>query len=584
MTVIERRPLQIRSDAFGWPEDIHPVLRQVFARRRLASVAELDLELKSLTPVGQFDQLEAAVELLLRHRESPIVIVGDFDADGATSTALMCLVLRDLGFSRVGFRIPDRIRDGYGLSPGLVERIDSKDAALIITVDNGISSHEGVAAARARGVDVLVTDHHLPPETLPDANAIVNPNLATTEFPGKSLAGVGVAFYLLAALGRELGKPGAVVPYLDLVALGTVADLVGLDQSNRILVNEGIKRIRAGVCRPGLKQLAAVAGVALATVTTTTLGYRLGPRLNAAGRLDDMAVGVRCLMTDSREEAKSLAASLDELNRSRQSIETDMREQAMTIVDGLGLADADLPAAICLRQPGWHEGLVGLVASRVKERWHRPTFAFAVTADGSLKGSGRSIPGFHLRDALAEVDVSNPGMIPRYGGHAMAAGMSLPAEHYEDFVAAITRVAVEKISPDTLARRLLTDGPLAPEHLSLPVARLLRDAVPWGQGFPEPCFDDRFELVDRRVLKDTHLKLKLKPVSAGSDAGGLDASGTGADASRTGGKLIEAIAFNQSGVSWSVGETRRIAYQLSVNDFFADERVQLVIEHIADPV
>ena len=562
MTAIARRPVVDGAAAWTWPDGLHPVLRQVLARRALASPVELDLTLKSLVPVGRFDELAPAVDLLIAHRESRIVIVGDFDADGATSTALMLLTLGDLGFRDVGFRIPDRFRHGYGLGPELVESLLDEAPRLIVTVDNGISSFAGVATARAHGIDVLITDHHLPPDRLPDATAIVNPNLAGSAFPCKSLAGVGVAFYLLAALGKALDQPAAVTRYLDLVALGTVADLVRLDQSNRILVDQGLKRIRASQCRPGVRWLAVQGGADLATVTTATLGYRIGPRLNAAGRLDDMSIGVRCLVTASETEARELAAMLDGLNRDRQSLEAEMKAEALAIVDALEPADGLLPAAICLKRDEWHEGLVGLVASRVRERYHRPSFAFALSASGELKGSGRSIPGFHLRDALAEVDAIDPGLIDRFGGHAMAAGLTLAPERFERFVEAITAVAAARIGADALARQVLTDGALDPAHLCLPVAKLLRDAVPWGQGFPEPCFDDRFVLIESRTLKETHLKLKLRPV-AGSEA-------------------VDAIAFHQADAVWRAGEIRHIAYRLGVNDYFADERVQLIVEHIAD--
>lgn len=559
MTTIERRPLAV-TGSWVWPHAFHPVLRQVVERRTLASPAELDLSFKSLLPVSRFDELGAAVELLLAHRDEPILIAGDFDADGATSTALMVLTLRDLGFTQVGFRIPDRFRHGYGLSRAFVESLGEAAPRLIVTVDNGISSHGGVEAARGRGIDVLITDHHLPPDRLPAATVIVNPNLATSAFPGKSLAGVGVAFYLLAALGKALEQPAAVTRYLDLVALGTVADLVRLDQGNRILVDQGLRRIRAGQCRPGIRALAQVSGTPLTGVTTSTLGFRLGPRLNAAGRLDDMAVGVRCLLTDSADEATGIAATLDGLNRERQELEADMKAEALAIVGALELPDAALPPAICVQRDDWHEGLVGLVAARVKERYHRPSFAFARTAGGELKGSGRSIPGFHLRDALAEVDARHPGLIARFGGHAMAAGLTLEAVAFSEFAGVMTEVAAARIDPGSLTKKILSDGALAPEHFTVPVAKLLRDSMPWGQGFPEPCFDDRFRLLDRRRLKDLHLKLRLEPLA--------------------GGGAVDAIAFHQADTDWPVGSVRHIAYRLSLNDYYADERVQLVVEHI----
>src|SRR5690606_4636011 len=345
----------------------------------------LVLSLSAMTPVGRFEALGAAVELLLAHRTHGIVIVGDFDADGATSAALATLTLRRLGFPDVHYFIPDRFELGYGLTPEVVDRVDALAPRLIMTVDNGITSHAGVEAARARGIDVLITDHHLPPDVVPPANVIVNPNLPGDPFAGKHLAGVGVVFYLLAALGKALGRPNAVLEFIDLVALGTVADLVPLDRTNRILVSEGLRRIRAGRCRPGVAALAAAAGMPLGDVTAATLGYQIGPRLNAAGRLDDMSVGVRCLVTDDPGEAEALAARLDGLNRERRELEARMKEEAIELVTGAELDRSSLPPVVCLAHPDWHEGLVGLVASRIKERYHRPTFAFAPADGGRLK-------------------------------------------------------------------------------------------------------------------------------------------------------------------------------------------------------
>lgn len=560
--MIERRPIETRD--WPWPKALHPVLRQVLARRALGSPQELELGLRHLVPVGRFDALNDAVDLLLAHRQRRIVIVGDFDADGATSTALCLLTLKRLGFDHVDYFIPDRFTLGYGLSAGVIAALGPTAPGLIVTVDNGIGSHDGVAAAREAGIDVLITDHHLPPDRLPDANVIVNPNLPQDDFPGKALAGVGVVFYLLAALGRTLDEPAAVSRYLDLVALGTVADLVPLDHSNRILVEQGLERIRAGHCRPGLSALCKVAGVSLRDVTAATLGYQVGPRLNAAGRLDDMSIGVRCLASDDSTEATQLATELDRLNRERRALETKMKAEAVDLVNDVTLEglDGELPPAICLSRGDWHEGLVGLVASRIKERYHRPTFAFAPSADGELKGSGRSIPGFHLRDALAEVDAANPHLIKRFGGHAMAAGLSIAAPALADFEQAIVDVAASRVPPEAFARTILSDGPLAPADMNVAVANLLRDAGPWGQGFPEPCFDGHFDLLERRTLKDAHLKLKLRP--------------------EEGGAAIDAIAFNQAECGWTVGARRRIAYRLEVNDYFATHRVQLVVEHIDD--
>lgn len=559
MRKIERRRPIDGSDGWRWPQTLHPVLRQVFARRPLACVDDIVLELRHMTPVGAFTALERAVELMLRHRGGSIVIVGDFDADGATSAALMTLTLRRLGFARVAYFIPDRFELGYGLTPEVVERVAALEPSLIVTVDNGITSFEGVEAAREQGIDVLVTDHHLPGTALPNANAIVNPNVPGEAFSGKALAGVGVAFYLLAALGRAAGDPKAVLEFSDLVALGTVADLVPLDRTNRILVDHGLKRIRAGRCRPGIAALVAAAGIDLRDVTAATLGYQIGPRLNAAGRLDDMSVGVRCLVCDDEAEARELAERLDGFNRERRELEARMKGEAIELVEMADeLEGASLPHVVCLSRGDWHEGLVGLVASRVKERFRRPTFAFAPCEGERLKGSGRSIPGFHLRDALADVVAREPALIERFGGHAMAAGLTIPAAAFEPFRAAIDAVGRRTLTEEHFAERVLTDGELDGEHLCVEVAALLRDAGPWGQAFPEPCFDGRFELLTHRILKDAHLKMKLRP---------LGGRGT-----------LDAIAFHCVEAP-PAGAELNVAYRLEINDFFRPGRVQLVVEH-----
>jgi single-stranded-DNA-specific exonuclease len=537
------------------------VLRQVFSRRNLSSLADLDLDLGSLTPVGRFGQLEAAVDLLVKHRGNRIIIVGDFDSDGATSAAVMLLTLRDLGFADVGFFVPDRFELGYGLTTGAVARVTERAPALIVTVDNGISSVEGVAAARAGGIDVLITDHHLPPDVLPQASAIVNPSIPDCDFPGRNLAGVGVVFYLLAALGRAMGRPGAVAAYLDLVALGTVADLVPLDRLNRILVSQGLRRMRAGRCRPGIRALCQVAGVELAHATTSTLGFVIAPRLNAAGRLADMTVGVQCLISQDDAHAQILARRLDELNRERRELESRMRADAMDLVDSLehehGAAERRV---LCLHRTDWHEGLVGLVASRVRERVYRPVFAFAESGSGMLKGSGRSIPGFHLRDALADVAARSPGLIERFGGHAMAAGLSLRAEVLDEFTSAIESVAAQRLNDESLSDCVWTDGALAPAHLDLATARLLRDAAPWGQAFPEPAFDGIFDVLDHSWSKEIHLKMKLRSVDGES--------------------VVDGIAFNSRSTDVKNGDRFRIVYRLGVNDYYSPETLQLRVEHI----
>jgi len=561
MPSIEQRPQIPGSEHWSWPDGTHRVLRQVFSRREIQSPAELDLALQRLRPVGEFGALDDGVDLLCRHRDGRVVIVGDFDADGATSAALMVLCLEAFGFSDVGFFIPDRFELGYGLTPEVIERLQGELPSLIVTVDNGITSTAGVAAARELNVDVLITDHHLPGADLPAANAIVNPNLVGDPFAGKSLAGVGVAFYLLAALGRRLGKPEIVARYLDLVALGTMADLVRLDHSNRILISQGLARVRAGRCRPGLLALCEVAGVSNSEINGTTLAFQIAPRLNAAGRLDDMSVGVRCLTTDSPDEALELATRLNELNLERRSIEARMRSEALELVDTEALVDVgDLAPVVCLFREDWHEGLVGLVASRIKDRYHRPVFAFAATESGSLKGSGRSVAGFHLRDALADVNAMHPGLISRFGGHAMAAGLTLDRDGFSRFRSAMEALGEERLGPEHLAERILTDGELDARDVTLEVASLLRNVGPWGQGFPEPLFEGSFELVRQRVLADAHLKMTVR-------GGGND-------------KPLDAIAFHLSPGDWNAGDSLRLVYRLDVNDYFATPAVQLIVEHV----
>ena len=505
------------------------------------------------------------MDLLCKHRDQRVVIVGDFDADGATSTALMYLCLKELSFSKTEFFLPDRFNLGYGLTAETVDRVCQGSAAekpsLLITVDNGITSIDGVGAARTQGIDVLITDHHLPGERAPDANAIVNPNIQGDTFSGKYLAGVGVVFYLLAALGQRLGEPGLVASYLDLVALGTVADLVPLDQSNRVLIYEGLRRIQAGQCRPGIRALCRVAEIQLRSVTSSSLGFKIAPRLNAAGRLEDMTIGVRCLVTENEDEALELAHQLDRLNYERRDIERRMRTQAEELVDTEYALEVDGSTHIvCLFRHDWHEGVVGLIASKIKERYHRPVIAFAPSKPGILKGSGRSIPGFHLRDALASVDRAQPGLIERFGGHAMAAGLTLRSSVLESFQVAMESEAQVRMDPEILSGRILTDGELGLEDFSVELATILRDAGPWGQGFPEPCFDGIFDVVNQRIVGDTHLKMTLKPVG--------------------GNCLLDAIAWNRTLGEWDNGARIHVVYRLEVNEFFKIPTVQLMVDHI----
>ena len=549
------------SAQWPWPAGTHRVLRQVFARRDIHSPAELDLALKNLRPVGEFAELNAGVDLLLRHRRGRVVIVGDFDADGATGAALVNLCLRDFGFGNVRVFVPDRFQLGYGLTPEAVARVKGERPDLLVTVDNGTTSMAGVASARDEGMDVLVTDHHLPGPELPPANAIINPNLGGNSFRGKCLAGVGVAFYLMAALGKRLGAAATVARYLDLVAIGTMADLVKLDRSNRILIDQGLARIRAGQCRPGVLGLCRVAKIPHEEITAGRLAYQIAPRLNAAGRLDDMNVGVRCLVTDSDVEALRLAEQLDEFNRKRRVIGARMDSEAFELLDADALVDRRaLPPVVCLFQDDWHEGLVGLVASRIKEHYRRPAFAFAPSDSGAIKGSGRSVAGFHLRDALVDVDANNPGLIERFGGHAMAAGLTLPRDGFDRFRAAMTSLGAQRLRPEHFAERILTDGELESRDLTLEVATLLRDAGPWGQGFPEPLFEGNFQLIRQKIVGDAHLKMTV------SLEGSKDS--------------LDAIAFNQSEGDWQRGERLRLAYRLDVNEYFMTPSVQLIVEHV----
>jgi len=564
---IRRREVPGQAGLAGVP----PLLARIYAARGIRGTDDLELDLRRMVPVSELRGCGRAVDLLTSHRASlsRIVVVGDFDADGATSSALVCRALRGLGFGHVDYLVPNRFEFGYGLSRPLVELASRSSPDLIITVDNGVSSVAGVAAAREAGMDVIVTDHHLPPERLPEANAIVNPNLAGETFPSKHLAGVGVAFYLMAALASRLVPPAEarklVADLLDLVAVGTVADVVRLDRNNRILVEQGLRRIRAGNCRPGIIALLQEGGRDPARTVAADLGFCVGPRLNAAGRLDDMAIGVRCLLSESPSEARRLAEDLGRLNEERRVIEEDMQAQAMRAVDGLALGDSGrLPGAICLFDRSWHQGVVGLVASRVKDRIHRPVFAFAADGAGGLKGSGRSIPGLHIRDALAEVDTRHPGLILRFGGHAMAAGLSLAADRLDEFRESLTRVVELHLDSDSLTREILTDGGLGDPDLDLATAELLRTAGPWGQGFPEPLFDDEFRVMNVTVMKERHLKMRVR-LAGGS-------------------REVDAVAFNQADRLGSRRPDRlRLVYRLDVNEFRGFRGPQLLVEHMEAP-
>ncbi len=535
-TALRRRQVPAHGP---WPTTFHPVLQRVYAARGVLCAADAELRLQGLCPPDGMGGLTAGVELLLQalREDWRILVVGDFDCDGATASAVAVRGLRMLGARQIDFRVPHRLRHGYGLSPVLVADLDPPLPQLIVTVDNGIASHAGVAAAQAKGIRVLVTDHHLPGPTLPAADAIVDPHLPGDQFPSRHLAGVGVMFYLLLALRARLRAEGALpvsggpdlAELLDLVALGTVADLVVLDRNNRILVEAGLRRLRGGRGNPGLVALADVAGRRCDALFAADLGFALGPRLNAAGRLEDMRLGIECLLTDDRAEAARMARQLDSINRERRTRQSQMVEEAEALVAATA-ASAERPAGVMVFDPGWHAGVVGLVASRLKESLHRPVVAFAPAGEGEggsgeLRGSARSIPGFHIRDALAAIDAANSGLITRFGGHAMAAGLSLPAAHLERFAAAFAAHAAAVIEPSMLQAECWSDGEIGAADCTRTLAEALRTGGPWGQGFPEPSFDGVFSVRSWRVVGERHLKLRLAPLTGGGELDAIQFDG-----------------------------------------------------------
>jgi single-stranded-DNA-specific exonuclease len=553
-------------------DTLHPVLRRVLARRDLKDAAELDLALERLPDPDGLHGCAAAAERLAEalEQETRILIVGDYDADGATSSALAVRALRQFGATQVDFFVPNRFTSGYGLTPEVVELAVPREPGLLITVDNGISSHDGVLAANAAGIDVIVTDHHLPGDSLPAACAIVNPQCGESAWPGRHLAGVGVIFYLMLALRRLLRTRGWFTTHglnepnlgvlLDLVALGTVADVAHLDRVNRTLVEHGLQRLRSGNGCAGISALARVGRRDLPFLAASDLGFAVGPRLNAAGRLADMSVGVRCLLEDDPRRALELAGDLDTLNRERREIEHGMRVEAEAMVAGMTI-DGDLPAALSLYDPTWHQGIVGIVAGRLKERVHRPVVAFAADDDGRLKGSARSVPGVHVRDVLQAIADREPGLIERFGGHAMAAGLTLEADGYDRFVDAFAAEVARHVDPAMLQGEIASDGDLVADELTVDTALALEAGGPWGQGFPEPLFDGLFRLRGSRPVGEAHLRMDLEPVA--------------------GGAMVEAIAFNIEPRNVPVkGDTIELAYRVNVNRY-RDERLQLVVEHLA---
>lgn len=571
--IIVRR--SVADTAHELPAQLHPVLRRVYLARRLRSVRELECSLDGLLSYAALKGIDDAVELLvdaLRGRKR-LLIVADFDADGATSCAVAVRALRLLGAGDVRYVVPNRFHYGYGLTPEIVAVASEQQPDLLITVDNGISSIEGVAAAKALGMQVLITDHHLPGAHLPDADAMVNPNQPGDGFASKHLAGVGVIFYVMLALRARLraerwfARSGIPEPklaeLLDLVALGTVADVVPLDHNNRILVSQGLARIRAGRCCAGINALLEIAGRDPRQLVAADLGFTVGPRLNAAGRLEDMSLGIACLLADDAAAARAMAVRLNELNQERRAIEMQMQADALESLAELRLSDEDssLPIGLSLYQAHWHQGVIGILASRIKDRLHRPVIAFAPGEDGQLKGSARSVAGVHIRDVLDAVAARHPGLVSKFGGHAMAAGLSLSAENFAAFSAAFDDEVRRHLAPEDLRGVILSDGELAPQELGLELAELLRGAGPWGQAFPEPVFDGHFQIIQRRTVGERHLKMVVK--APGDE------------------RVFDAIAFNTADADWPSHTSHvQLAYKLDVNEFRGQRSAQLLVEHV----
>ncbi|GFN45081.1 single-stranded-DNA-specific exonuclease RecJ [Candidatus Regiella insecticola] len=569
-TQLRRRDVQLRE----YLPQLQPLLRRLYVSRGVKETQELERGVRGLLLWQQLAGIDTAVDLLQQTMATGqcIVIVGDFDADGATSTALAVLALRSMGAKNVKYLVPNRFEEGYGLSPMIVERVARQNAALIVTVDNGISSHAGVELAHQKGIRVLVTDHHLPGETLPNADAIINPNLKHCCFPSKSLAGVGVTFYLMLALRARLKNEGwfavktlpipNLAELLDLVALGTVADVVQLDSNNRILVHQGLSRIRAKRCRPGIQALLDVAKRDAKNLVASDLGFFLGPRLNAAGRLDDMSIGVELLLSDDPIAAQILAEELNTLNQERREIEQGMQLEALALCNALEDPDHILPYGIAMYHKKWHQGVVGILASRIKERFHRPVIAFAPAGDGMLKGSGRSIMGLHLRDVLEQLNTQNPGLISKFGGHAMAAGLMLAENKFEEFRQRFADLVAECLDASQLEGVIWSDGELSIDELSQETAELLREAGPWGQAFPEPIFDGQFRILQQRLVGEQHLKLILQSV--------------------LGGPLLDGIAFNIDTKLWPNSATvaANLAYKLDINEFRGKRKLQLLVQQL----
>jgi len=565
---ISRRP---NKDSQHLPDSLHPRLKQIYADRGVEDASQLERSAKALLHYNQLQGVEQAVSLLTQAiaKQQKIIIVGDFDADGATSTALCMLSLTAMGSVQHDYLVPNRFDFGYGLSPEIVEVAAQQQADVIMTVDNGIACFAGVEKAKSLGITVIITDHHLAAESLPIADAIVNPNQPGCGFLSKNLAGVGVAFYLMLALRaklkadnwfaqKQLPEPN-LADLLDIVALGTVADVVPLDDNNRILVHQGLQRIRSNKCRPGIQAILEVAGRDSSRLVATDLGFVVGPRLNAAGRLDDMSLGIECLLTDSHQRARQIAVQLDSLNRERREIEGSMQQEAVKALDNLNFGTDALPYGLVLYQADYHQGVIGILAGRIKDKYFRPTIAFAHQDDDTLKGSARSIPGLHIRDLLEEINNRYPDIIDKFGGHAMAAGLSLPLKNLSAFEQVFQQIAEENLKDKPLAGELISDGELHNDDFSLAFAQCLKDAGPWGQGFPEPLFDGEFQLMDQRLVGAKHLKMMVKHQS---------------------GVLIDAIAFNVDLQQWPNLQCKQVslAFKLDINEFRGKTSLQLMVE------
>ncbi|WP_333987707.1 single-stranded-DNA-specific exonuclease RecJ [Providencia huaxiensis] len=570
-TLLQQRQQQSSAAQLpGLPE----LLQRIYQHRGVTDITQLERKAANLLDYRTLSGIDKALPLLYRalNEHEAITIVGDFDADGATSTALAIRALKSMGYRNINYIVPNRFENGYGLTPLVVEEARNQGTNLIITVDNGISSHEGVEVASHYGINVIITDHHLPGETLPAADAIINPNLNECGFASKSLAGVGVTFYLMSALRAYLRQQGWFVQqsvaepnlaeYLDLVALGTVADVVPLDVNNRILVHQGLNRVRAGRCCAGIKALVEVSKRDLSRLVANDFGFALGPRLNAAGRLDDMSVSIELLLTDDMAYARELANELDGLNQTRREIEAGMQQEALVLFNQFEYGENQLPNGLAIYHPEWHQGVVGILASRIKEQYHRPVIAFAPAGDGLLKGSGRSIQGVHMRDALERLNTLQPGLMQKFGGHAMAAGLTLEVDKFDAFKHHFELLMGELIQPEQLAGVIWSDGELSRNEFCLETAELIRESGPWGQSFPEPVFDGEFQLLQQRLVGERHLKLMLEPVN--------------------GGPMLDAIMFNIDVRRWPDNSIKKakIAFKLDVNEFRGQKNVQLMIEHI----